>query len=196
MIDPALVPHLTRYGLQPGQLLPGCYYQTCHATAVTTNAALGVGILRVTPFIVPRHTTLTQIGGEVTAVGDAGCTLRLGVYADDGKGFPGNLVLDAGTIPGDAVAVAQVAISKLLPPGVYWVGEVVQGVTTTQPTVRSLTQALYAAGVPLTNGSTPIANAPINIGYAKTGVTGALPATWGATVSPTTVAGRVFVKIA
>lgn len=202
MIDPRLIPDLSRwYSPAKGSLLTGCYYQASPISATSTNNTLGNGVLRVAPFVVPRGVTLSQIGMEVTAVGDTGCVLRLGIYKDNGNGFPGDLLLDAGTVPGDAIATyVSIAITQILRTGVYWMGAVLQGVTTTQPTVRSIGpggNVGVAMCVPLTNGgSAPGANAAINVGWSKSSVTGALPATWGTTVSPTSTAARIIVKIA
>lgn len=186
------------YARSAGAHRTGRYYQTNPAMSVTTSNTLGNGTLRVTPFVVPRRVSLTKIGLEVTSGGDAASTLRIGIYADDGAGYPGALVLDAGTVAGDAIAVAEITIALALEPGLYWTGAVVQGVTVTQPTVRSVgaTNALHAPFIPLTTGTTPIANAPTNIGYAGVSITGALPSPFPTTMNVTAVAARLFVKVA
>lgn len=199
MIDPIEIPDLSRlYAAAPGAFISGAYYQTALAPSVTTVATLGNGVLRVAPFIVRKAITITRIGACVTAAGDAGCVLRLGIYADNGNGYPGALILDAGTIPGDAIAVTEVTISTALPAGTYWVGAVPQGVTTTQPTVRGFAAAsnVYAPTVPLTGGATPTAATAPALGYSGSGITGALPTTFPASVLPTGSAAWVFVKVA
>lgn len=200
MIDPRAIPDLTRwYEGSKGAYRPGCWYQCSPSVSVTTNNALGNGILRVAPMFVPRGITLDRLGLEVTGAGDADSVLRIGIYKDNGDGFPGDLLIDAGTVPGDAIAAcAEITIDQIVRKGLYWVGAVPQGVTTTQPTVRAFAPGapLFSTYVPLTTGTAPIANAALNIGWAKTGVTGALPSTWGTGVSPTSVAARVMMRVA
>jgi hypothetical protein len=181
-----------------GHLNTGFYYQTCVSGTVTTNAALGNGTLRVAAFYVPNTVTVTKIGAEVTVVGNAASVLRLGIYADDGTGYPKDLVLDAGTIAGDAVAVAEITVSQVLTPGTYWVGAVPQNAATTQPTVRSVGGSSgLVSGVAVLGASIPAAAAAANLMWADTSATGALPATFRAKASavPTSVAARVFVKV-
>lgn len=134
------------------------------------------GTLRSTPIYFDRTVTLSAIGIEVTAIGDAsGPVVRLGVYADDGDGHPGRLILDAGTVPAIAVGWHETAISLTLPPGLYWFGSVTQGVVTTAPTVRStIGAAIFGlAGIGSTTALTASQNG--GVGYQLTGVTGALP---------------------
>ena len=173
----------------------GAYYATTPHSALSTTSTLGNGTGRFSPWFVPRTTAFATIGAEITSAGDAGSVLRLGIYADDGTGYPGALALDAGTIAGDSVAVQEVTVAFTLTPGLYWVGGVVQGVTTTQPTVRTIAQ-----GNPellLTTAALPTSTSLPYVGYVGFGMTGALPATWP-TASPngTAVAARVFVKTA
>ncbi|UUG69986.1 glycoside hydrolase [Arthrobacter phage Zucker] len=172
-------------------LKAGTYNYTLPCTGTTTNNSLGNGTLRATPWYVPRAVTVSRIGAEITAAGDAGSTLRLGIYAGDGSGYPGALVAGTeATIPADAVAVAEATINATINPGVYWVVAVVQGVTTTQPTVRVPANVMVSIGRP----SIPSANNS-DICYAQTGVTGALPATFSTSISTAGQAPRVFVKV-
>lgn len=169
----------------------GYYYATAPHTALSTNSALGNGIGRFSPWFVPRTTAFAAIGAEITSAGDAGSTLRLGIYADDGTGYPGALTLDAGTIAGDSVAVQEVTVPFTLTPGLYWVGGVVQGVTTTQPTVRVITQG--NPEMVLSTSAPPTGTPPV--GFAGFDMTGALPAAWPTAVPNLSgVAVRVFVK--
>lgn len=195
MIDPVDIPQMgDRYARSTGAHRSGCYHQTAPAITLATVNTLGTA-LRVTPFVVPRRITITRMGLEVVNAGDAGCVMRMGIYADNGAGYPGALVLDAGTVPGDVVGVAEVTISKLLEVGTYWCGAVPQGVTTTQPTIRGVA-TLASPLVPLTTGTTPIANHTPSVGFAGLSVTGALPATFPSGVNLTATAARMFVKVA
>ena len=198
MLDARELPDLSEVFAPPNVgLMPGWYYQTMPTSGLSTLNTLGNGNLRVTPFAVPRKVRLSRIGAEVTAEGDVGSEIRLGIYADNGFGYPGALVVDAGVLAGDVAGVSELMISTVLKPGLYWVGGAVQGVTSTQPTVRTplTTGSSYIA---LSNGSMPAPGYPsaMVIGYNAFGVTGALPTQFQAAPYPTGAAVRVFVKVA
>ena len=196
MIDPADLLNLGYlYGIATPAWQSGCYYQATPSAAVATSATLGVGVVRVTPMAIQRSVSLVRIGAEVTSAGDAGSTVRLGIWSDLG-GYPGALVLDAGTISGDSATVQEITITLTLRPGMYWVGAAVQGVTTTQPTIRSLSSPASSGHVPLTTGTLPAANAVPNIGYSQTSVPGAFSAAFTTSKSATGTAARIFVKTA
>lgn len=195
MIDPREIdaPLLHRHlgGITPRS---GMYYLTTPHPSTGTSNTLGNGTGRFSPWVVRRAMRFTRIGAEVTAPGEAGSVVRLGIYADDGTGYPGTLVLDAGTIAGDSATVQEITIAQVLNPGLYWVGGVVQNAPTTQPTVRTL--AADGTGLmPLTAGATPGANQPLGVAFVGLNMTGAFPATWP-TASPNIsgLAARVFVK--
>lgn len=171
----------------------GRYYFAPNVTATSTNSALGNGSLRFVPFYLPNAVTLARIGGEVTVIGDAGSTIRLGIYADDGTGKPGARQIDAGTIAADSATVQEVVISLALAAGIYWVCGAVQGVTVTQPTVRTLATPVVlgvdAGAVIPGAGANPQS-------YLLAGVTAALPASAAAAVVSTGIVPRIFVKVA
>lgn len=63
---------------------------------------------------------------------------RLGIWADDGCGRPGPLILDAGTgRPGTSGVQEVCGLSNTFTPGLYWVGGVEQGgfVSTNPPRI-------------------------------------------------------------
>lgn len=126
----------TSLGTHQGVYASGNYYPATGVQGVGSSSSWVNGQLRVAPWMVPDAITLTRIASEVSGTGDAGCKVRLGIYADSG-GMPGALVLDAGTIAGDALAVAEITISQALARGLYWVGGVIQLVTTTVPTLKT-----------------------------------------------------------
>jgi hypothetical protein len=200
MIDPALIPVsalLRTFRREAAQLRSGCYHQLTPSPTVTTDNTLGWNTLRVMPVIIPNRVTLSTLGLEVTAAGAAGAVLRIGIYADNGSNFPGALIADAGTIDGTVVGVSEkTGLAVKLKPGLYWAGAVVQGGTSgTQPTVRTLSN-ITALRTMLTNGTLPAVGAIASQGFSYGGLTGALPATWTATVSPTGTCARVFAKVA
>ena len=176
---------------QPWQ--SGRYYFIPNMGSVSTSVTLGNGTLRATPFWVPSQITVERIGSEVTVVGDAASVLRLGIYADDGTGRPGSLVVDAGTISGNSATVQEITgLSVSLSPGVYWAAAVVQLVTTTQPTVRTQGSAGILPNIDI--GTTIPSAGLLTTGVDMTGVTGALPGTfvWAADVS---AVPRMFLKV-
>ena len=98
------------------------------------------------------------------------------MYADNGDGFPGALLLDAGTVDiSAATGEKDLAINLTLPAGLYWVGGGGQGSYTnaSRPNVRCIGPGL----VPWVPGGM----LGTNINYAciaQQGVSGAMPATW------------------
>jgi hypothetical protein len=142
--------------------------------SVTTSNTMGIGTLRIFPWYLPNSCTLTVLGAEVTTAGDSGSTYHLGIYSDTGAFQPGSLLLDAGTISGSTVAVQNITISQPLSPGVYWIGGVVQNVTTTQPTIRTFVPGPFA--LPLS--AQPAAGVSVaGYTYSST-VSSSLPATF------------------
>jgi hypothetical protein len=152
------------------KLASGSYYFSAGQAATASSATLGTGTLRLAPFWIPNAVTLTRLGADVATVGEAGSKFRIGLFADNGSGLPGSLILDAGTINGDSATIQEITVSQALAPGLYWFGGAIQVVTTTQPTMRTGTPWAH---VPLGVPATPAANTTI-LGYAQTGVTGAL----------------------
>lgn len=170
-------------------------YTFVFSPTATGNSTLTTGVLRLGPAFIPNPITLLAIGAEVQSAGEAGSKYRLGIYADNGSCYPGRLVLDAGTIAGDSNTVQDIAINQALAPGLYWFGGVTQVVTVTQPTMR-ITNAPPSTGPWLSMGSTAPSAGGTIAGYQQTGVTGALPAVFTSTLTLSTAAARVHVKVA
>jgi len=166
-------------------------------TATATSNALGNDVFRAAPALLPAI-SITKVGAEVTVAGSTGCTVRLGIYADNGNYAPGSLILDAGTIPGDAVGVAEITLGStaVLPAGYYWLGAVVQGTPATQPTLRTLSGNNVPPGFILGAGtSTPSAGQSM-VGVGQVSVTGALPATLPSPGGSGAAPVRLFLKLA
>lgn len=171
----------------------GYYFFPISGHAGSTSAALGSGTLRVTPMLLRAAVTLTRLAAEVTVAGEVGALVRLGIWADNGNGYPGALVVDAGPIAGDVVAVAELTINSVLPAGIYWFGAAVQAAPTTQPTVRTVDIDLTPP-VPLPiSTSLPSAGAT-GVGLSATGVTGAFAASFPAGATVTVTAPRLIAK--
>lgn len=162
--------------------------------AVTASSnTLGVGTLRACPVYFP-NVYIKALGAEVTVVGDAGSLVRLGLYADNGFGFPGSLIADAGTIAGDSVASQELAIGPVMLNGWYWFACVVQN-TVGQPTVRTCsTGNVLAQGFPLAMSTGLPAAGQQGSALFVNGVTGALPATFPAAAS-TNACARMWVQV-
>jgi hypothetical protein len=172
------------------------YYYPLAISTTATSAGLGNDVLRLAPALLPAI-TVTKVGAEVTAAGTAGCTIRLGIYADNGNYMPGQLVLDAGTIPGDAVGVAEITLGSatVLPAGYYWIGGVVQGAPAAPPTLRVLSGNNVPPGFILGAGtSAPPAGQSIS-GVGQTAVSGALPATLPSPGGSGAAPVRIFLKL-
>ena len=176
----------------------GRYYALPNYGSLTTNNSLGVGTLRATPFWVPNAITVSQLLFEVTTGGDATSVYRLGIYADDGTGHPGALVLDAGTkavnlggsgIPG---VVTIAGLSTALNPGVYWIVGVIQGSITTQPTLRTIQGVGIMPNIDF--GTTAPPTDGVVFGYNMSGVTGALPSTYTVNWLSSNIP-RVYMKV-
>lgn len=171
-------------------LRTGLWYPALPCTGISTNQ-LPNQALRLTPMDVPRALTLTGLAVEVTTAGETGCTFRLGIYGDDGTGYPGALILDAGTVAADTTGVKTVTISQALLPGRCWVGGATQGAATTAPTIRTPANAMVSIGQTATPGTSSS-----NIAYSQTGVSGALPSTFTASVAAGGQAPRIYVQVA
>lgn len=170
----------------------GRYYFTPNYS-VTTSVTQGNNTLRMIPFVVPNNVTIIRIGAEITLAGDGTSVLRLGIYADDGTGRPGALVIDAGTIPGNVVAVQEIVVNQALSAGLYWTAAVIQGVVTTQPTVRVVSNSGIAPQIDVLS-AIPAAGVSI-VGFSQNAVVAAgLPANVG-TVSTAGTSARMFVKV-
>lgn len=151
-----------RYYLPP-------YFQQQGASAPVNNFCYAV------PFAIGRDLTLDRIGCYVTTAGNAGATLRLGIYDDDGTGFPGALLLDAGTVLADVAATArELTINLALTKRLVWLCMALQNAATSAPTVPVSAASSPAVGwTDLSNMAQGNARS-----YAVSGISGALPATW------------------
>jgi hypothetical protein len=155
----------------------GRYY--CPVANQTTGT-LATGQLRLSPIWIPQQRTFDRISTNCT-VAAASSTVRLGIYADTGSGYPGTLVLDAGTVDTSMTGLKEITISQALAPGLYWIGGVMQGGT---PTVRvnsgnvtSVAGLMWGETLSAVMGNNP------GCSFEETGVTGALPATFTSTIS-------------
>lgn len=124
------------------------------------------------PFDAGRAFAFSKLACNVTTAGTAGSLIRLGVYASDGAGGIGALLLDAGTVAGDATGVKTVTgLTTAAGPDRLWFAAVWQGTNTTAPVLQG-----YSRPLPYIGWSAFMQFPPL-IGYQFAGITGALPAT-------------------
>ena len=93
------------------------------ASATGGGSALTQGTAYAQPFSITKTVTLTSIATNVATAGGTGSVCRFGIYADS-SGYPGALLLDAGTVPtvtGSQTITGPSGLSLVLTPGVYWV---------------------------------------------------------------------------
>lgn len=146
-------------------------------------------IATASPLHIPVACTIDRIACAVTVVGSANSVVRLGIYGDDGSGYPGALVLDAGTVNGMPTGIKEVAIRRALAAGRYWLVGCNQGAPTTGATVRM--NAGPIAPVLASSSAILASNAAA---YTMAATTGALPATWTATPQSSSSGHRVAVR--
>jgi hypothetical protein len=173
----------------------GQYMLPIAPSSTNSSPSLGNGTVRAMPWMLQRPLSINRIGAEIVTAGQAGSLLRLGIYADDGTGRPGPLMIDAGTVPGDAIAAAvEVPCVVTLPVGIVWLAAVVQNAPATQPSVRTAVNVTAPFLLPL-GTLLPTASATA-VGAAHNGaVQGALPAqfVWSFASG---AAARLFVRAA
>ena len=93
-------------------------YTTLMPNNKVGNKTLAANRLYATPLIVARAMTFDRIAIDVR-VADAGKNCRLGIYKNGTNYYPGALVLDAGIVSVNAVAVVSIVIDQSLTKGIY-----------------------------------------------------------------------------
>lgn len=102
----------------------GQYLTNCALTNPSDgNLILNPNQLRAVPIVISKRRTITEITFNLTGA-VAASNARIGLYADDGNGYPGTLV--AGTDVGNIATIANGikstgVISVALTPGLYWI---------------------------------------------------------------------------
>ena len=140
--------------------------------AFNTSNAVSAGTLWFTPVRLSDPETWDRIALYVVT-GAASSTLGLAIYADD-NGYPGTLVLDAGTAASTANATAvEIAISQALPAGLLWLASRNSHVITTVVYANNASYSEFStvghAGPAGTDGSLT------RSGYSLAGAGGSFP---------------------
>lgn len=159
------------YGVAPGST-PG--------TLLTVTATL-----YAYPFYIPNSIDLQTIA-LYTTTGQTGGAGHVGMYTDNGNGYPDALVIDSGALiatSGAAVQTATPTAPLALNPGWYWLASIFTA-SGTFPTVASLAVS-YSSDLNSIMGSDTALHLGAASGQAATGITvagtyGALPATFTA----------------
>lgn len=95
------------------------WYTSPRAGTALAGTVLVANRIYAMPFICPKAITLDQIGAYVSTLSTT--TARLGIYTDNGNCYPGNLLIDAGTIDVTATGAKKIAISQALAANtLYW----------------------------------------------------------------------------
>ena len=98
----------------------GRYFEEYGAFASGDPNCPGANYLSASPLTIARDLTIDRIGCITTQAGGAGTHARLGIYKDDGNGYPGELLLDAGEVDVEVTAAKSITIDQQLPKGLYW----------------------------------------------------------------------------
>lgn len=170
-------------------LNPGFYITT---SATRSTIQLGANSELTTPIWILNTGTIDRIAIEITAAGTAGTVIRLGIRSDNGTGKPDALMLDAGTVAGDAVALVEQSISQVISvPGLYHLTVTPQNTGATLPTLRVIFQILNPAGA---ISLAEIMGTSYAVGFRSGPITpGALPANYtfvGRSIAPALIALR------
>lgn len=182
--------------MRPGGWTSGQYYFMNSANSVSTSAALGFASLRVAASYIPSSVAISRLAWDCSAAGDPAATFRPCVYADNGFGAPGALVVEGGDVTMAALGQFESTVSVTLPAGLYWCGGILRG-TGTQPTLRTCNPGSLS-GLLLPLGSTiPSTLTSGMFSYVKGSVAaGALPNPFGTATVSGTSAVRLALKVA
>ncbi len=133
--------------------------------------------------------TITGIGVHCWAAGSAGAVVRIGIYSSTGT--DPDALLAEGTVAATSTGLIQVTFSQAVTVGtLYHIVVVSQGAPTTAPTFLMTLNNFPVFGTTVT--ATEVTT--VTGLYSKTGVTGALPSTWGTpTRSAADARPRLFV---
>ena len=107
----------------------GQYYDGQGLMQAGANTALVADTLYASAFLAVNTKSFDRIGISVTT-GAAG-NARLGIYASTTDGWPGALILDAGTVDTSSIAGVEITISQSLTLGsLYWLALVANNTAT------------------------------------------------------------------
>lgn len=158
----------------PGHVSGTYFGPTNFSRDAETNLTVTSNRLYALPIFVPQDSTYTGIGISVTTIG--GSSARLGIYENLG-GVPGDLLLDAGTVPTTTTGAKEISISEDLTSGWYWLTMVFNGAATISATDTNINVLPILGGA---NGG-----GSITAHYYTAHTFGALPAAFGVVTAET-----------
>lgn len=109
------------------KLRVGNYYDN-GGLVTSSGTNIAANQLYASPLVIGRKMTLDRLAISVIAGGIAGTKARLGIYRDGNNLYPGSLLLDAGLVDVDAVAVVAAIINQQLAKGLYWLALISDGI--------------------------------------------------------------------
>lgn len=160
-------------------------YFTGNITGGMGTTSFTADNLRAWPFMVGEDTSFDSIAIEITT-GVAG-NARIGIYEDNGLGYPGVLLVDSGNLDTSSAALKNAAITQTLKKHVlYWLVLV----TSAAPTLRTQLGTINILGLPSTIGGTVTSIWAVSFTFA------ALPNPFSASATATTGNPPIFLKAA
>lgn len=142
------------------------------AAGASVAASRPSGFLNFSPVVVAGM-TVDRLAVEVTT-GAASSVMRLGIYSDDGDGFPGDLLAETADLDTSTTGVKAGTISLAISGGLYWLCANPRG---GEPAVRGISGRLayapllssnfafqmgWGSGFGPTSGSLPAAGSGVN----------------------------------
>lgn len=162
----------TQLKMLPNRARPiGAYVGLIAYQAASSTAPLD-GLL-AHPVFMPAGTVIDRLVIEA-ATGHASATVRLGIYAD-ANGYPGALLLDAGSIPVTSAGIKTLTVNYTTVDDVVWLAAVNNGSAVTFRTGQ---------GTPWP-GAQECVSSMLWHTPQRTGVTGALPDPFGGSIAAT-----------
>ena len=141
--------------------------------------------LYLVPFTVSKGASFDRLCCEITTL-RAGSNIRMGIFRDDGYGFPGVTIYGSGLISSATTGVKEQTIDEHLSRDVYWLGIVPQD-GATEPIFRAWSTSGMGSPQLVTNS---FQGTQIYKAYQIDGIGGAIPSTLtgetfvGASINP------------
>jgi hypothetical protein len=148
------------------------------------SGAPGVNLLKLCPWLNRGTITIKAFGVNVVTAGAATSLYRMGIYNDDGSGYPGTLVVDSGQVDCTTTGAKSITLgtSLVLPAGLYWIGGVAQGTSGGQTITITGGSLDFIPGYVYASLTTTISAPASTHSYTQSAVTGALPGTFSTTL--------------
>jgi hypothetical protein len=90
------------------------------------NQLFPAGTFLYAPMYLSNDANIDRIVIEVATSASEFGNVRLGIYDSNGKGLPGSLIVDAGTVNASTVGIKQVIVDEIID-GLVWIAVLIQG---------------------------------------------------------------------